>query len=139
MVGPALTGHASEVVSMKQMLLLAFVSVVAAGSIAYALLVVSREVRQVARGLDTLNHEVDAVAQDVNSIADDVNAIADAMAGEPETGEAALPLVPFREGKPTSPMRTHATARRRLARPVVARQILRPQEFDRTRCLERAE
>lgn len=124
---------------MKQMVLLVFVAVLAAGSIAYALLVVSREVRQVARGLDTLNHEVDTVAQDVNSIADDVNAIADAMAGEPETGEAAHFLAPFREGKRTLPVRTHATARRRLVRPVRARQILRPEEVDRTRCLDRAE
>jgi hypothetical protein len=100
---------------MKQTALLALVVLVAAGSMVSVLLVVSRDAREVARGLDKLTGEVKAIAEDVNSVADDVNAIANVLAGEPDTGEAAFHPALFTRATRSlvSPRRIRVAARSR--------------------------
>jgi len=60
---------------------------VAAAGIAYALMLVSRDLRRVSDDLDVMARDMTTMSDDVRSIADDVNALADALAGEPEDDE----------------------------------------------------
>jgi len=72
---------------MRQSLPTILAVLVAAAGIAYALTLVSRDLRRVSDDLDAVAHDMSTMSDDVRSIADDVNAIADALAGEPEDDE----------------------------------------------------
>ena len=67
---------------MRQMVLLAVSVVLAAAGIAYGLLTLAAEVRDVAGELAALSRNVNGIAGDVTSLADDVSAIADALSSE---------------------------------------------------------
>ena len=72
---------------MKQTIVWAFSVMIAAGAIAYAVLILAHDVRLVSAQLAAISRNTGSAAGDLTSLADDVASIADSLAGEEDEEE----------------------------------------------------
>lgn len=77
---------------MRHAWFIALALIAGAGAIAYALIILSGELRHVSNELDVIARNLSSMSDDVRSLADDVNALADALTGADDAEEQESPI-----------------------------------------------